>query len=175
VNIKNLAAGMAALTCALGAPLARADLHATLHSVGGHQVGLAGVVSLGTVVSARTNLSGLWAKASFRLECDDFRVRPALTGSRGWSDYRLFGPVSMVVTAPEWVPQQMALPGWINVPTGTFVTCLFTYSGEARTSIVPLSAGGSTLPLGGDAWEASSVQTIGVLKTGPFPGEGCLQ
>jgi hypothetical protein len=175
VSIKNLAAGIAAATLALAGPCARADLQTTLQAVGGHQVGVSGVVSLGTVVTARTNIRGIWAKAGYRLECDDYRVRPALSGSRGWSDYRLIGPVSIVVTAPEWVPAEMALPGWLSVPTGTFVTCLFTYSGEARTSLVPIGAGGTSIPLGGDSWEASASHTIAVIKTGPFPGEGCLQ
>jgi hypothetical protein len=175
VKHENLAAGIAAIVLALGGPTARADLQGTLQAVGGHQVGLSGMVSVGTVVSARTNIRGLWAQAGYRLECDSFHIRPALTGSRGWSDYRLLGPVSIVVTAPEWVPAEMALPGWLNVPTGSFITCMYTYSGEARSSLISIGSGPGAFPIGGDAWAASEVLPIGLIKVGSFPGEGCLQ
>jgi hypothetical protein len=174
VKSKPIAAGIAAAMFSLAAPVSHADIQATLLAVGGYQVGTRGAVSVGAVVSARTNLYGLWAKASYRLECDDYRIRPALTGSRSWTDFRIGGPVSLVVTAPEWAPTELGLPGWENVMTGTFVTCIFTYSGEAKTSLVPLTAGGASFPLGGDSWEATQSLPIGLVKVGSFPGEGCI-
>jgi hypothetical protein len=153
---------------------ARADLFAQLRPLPVSQVGTSGIISFGTVVSASTNLNALWASANYRIECSDPNIRPALTGSRGWSDNGLTGPRNIFVTAPEWVPAQQSLPGWQSVMGGTYVSCVNSQWGAAKTHILPIGSGGTSFPIGGDAWEHAMSVTFGVLKPGTSFGGGCI-
>jgi hypothetical protein len=151
---------------------ARADLQAQLMPLPAFQVGTEGVISFGTIVTAHTNLNALWASANYRIECSDPAIRPALTGGRGWSDNGFTGPRRVFITAPEYLPAQQALPGWINVMGGTYVSCVNTQWGAAKTHILPIGSGGTAFPIGGDYWEKTESVTFGVIKPGTANGGG---
>jgi hypothetical protein len=171
-NRKILAAVAAA---ALGlASQAHADLRARLLPMPTYQVGTQGVITLGTIVTASTNLNALWASANYRVECDAPQIRPALTGSRGWSDNGITGPRNILITVPEWQPAQQALPGWQTVMGGTYVSCVNTHFGAAKTHILPIGGGGSSFPIGGDYWEETIPVTFGLIKPGTSFGGGCI-
>jgi hypothetical protein len=166
-------AGLGAFLTIACAP-ARADLTAHLLPMETYQVGTDGIITFGTVVQAHTNLNAIWASANYRIECSDLNIRPALTGSRGWSDNGVVGPRSIYVTAPEWVPARQELPGWQFVMGGTYVSCVNTHTAHAKTHVLPIGAGGGSFPIGGDTWEHSVSQTFGVIKPGTSFGGGCI-
>jgi hypothetical protein len=153
---------------------ARADLDADLIPLPAVQVGTSGFISFGTVVTARTNINSIWASANYRIECSDPAIRPALAGGRGWSDNGLVGPRSVTVTAPASLPAVQELPGWQAVMGGTYVSCVHTNIGHAKTNILPIGGGGTTIPLGGDSWEESKQITFGLMKPGTSFGGGCI-
>ena len=153
---------------------ARADLQASLSSLGTYQVGTTGIVRFGTLVEAHTNLNSIWASASYRIECSDPAIRPPITGGRGWSEFGLSGPKHIFVTAPQWLPAEQELPGWQSVMGGTYVSCVNTQTGHARTNILPIGGGGTTVPIGGDSWEIVLPVTFGMIKPGTSFGGGCI-
>ena len=175
MNLKTfkLGAAIAAAVIGLNSP-ARADLQAKLTAIPVYQVGTGGFVSFGSVVSARTNLPSIWASASYQIDCSDPQVRPPLKGGRGWSDNQLFGPSSVTVTAPEWLPAIQELPGWQTVMGGTYVSCVYTTTGFAKTNVFPISGGGTTISIGGDQWEDTQSISFGVMKPGTSFGGGCI-
>ena len=153
---------------------AQADLRANLMSMPTYQIAVEGVITLGTVVSATTNLNALWASATYRIECSDPNIRPALTGARGWSSNGITGPRSIHVTAPEWVPARQELPGWQSVMGGTYMDCVNTQTGVAKTHILPIGSGGTSFPIGGDYWDHTMSVSFGVIKPGTSFGGGCI-
>ncbi len=161
----------AALLSTLAGP-ARADLNAHLIALDTFQKGTSGTIQFGTVVTANTNLNALWASANFRIDCSEAAIRPAITGSRGWSDNGIQGPRNIYITVPEWVPAEQQLPGWWNVMAGNYVTCVNTQTGFAKTHILPIGGGGSAFPIGGDYWEHTKTTTFGVMKPGTSYGGG---
>jgi hypothetical protein len=167
-------APIVAVLAVLCAP-AHADLRANLVPLQTYQIGTSGIITFGTVVLANTSLNAIWASANYRIECSDHNIRPPLTGSRGWSDNGLAGPRSITVTAPAQLPAQQELPGWQFVMGGTYVSCVNTHTGYAKTHILPIGSGGGSFPIGGDAWEESISQSFGVIKPGTSFGGGCIQ
>jgi hypothetical protein len=171
--LQKLTAGVAAALLAVQPGLALADLSAQVIPYGAHQVGFTGEVEIGTLTSARTNLNNIWAGVSYRLECSDPNIRPVLTGGRSGSNNGFLGPKNIDVTAPDWFPSTLALPGWNRVPPGSWMDCVHFYTGTARSNIVPFGGGGTTFPIGGDAWEDSSSLSFTVVKPGTSFGAGC--
>lgn len=169
----NYFAAGAALLASLCAP-AHADVSARLIPLEHYQVNTTGIVRFGTVLTASTNLNALWASANFKLECSDPHVRPPITGKRGWSDNGIRGPRFITITVPEWVGAEQELPGWQAVMGGTYVSCVNTQWGYARTNILPIGSGGTSFPIGGESWEASTATTFGVIKPGTEFGGGCI-
>ena len=153
---------------------ARADLQASLESLGTYQVGTTGIVRFGTVVAAHTNLNAIWASANYRIECSDPAIRPPITGGRGWSEFGLVGPQHIFVTAPALLPAEQELPGWQAVMGGTYLTCVNTQTGYAKTHILPIGNSGTAFPIGGDYWEESVPVTFGMIKPGTSFGGGCI-
>src|SRR5688572_11172254 len=149
-----LGAGIVAGLLAYSGP-ANADLFAHLHALPAYQVGTDAFVSFGTMVDARTNINSIWAAGRYQIDCEDPHIRPALTGSRGWSDNGFKGPRRVIVTVPEVLPAIQALPGWQAVTGGTFFNCVYTHSGTAKTNFLPIGSGGTTIQIGGDSWEES--------------------
>jgi hypothetical protein len=154
-------------------PAANADLRADLITYQAHQEGIGAAVRIGAAVSAFTNLPGIWASASHRVECQEPGIRPPITGSRGWSDYGLSGPKSITVTSPTNYTSAIGLSGWNTVMSGTRFDCVFTAEGAARSNLLPIGGGGSTIPLGGDLWNDSDYQVFSVIKPGGRTG-GCI-
>lgn len=173
INGLKLGAPIVASLLAFSGP-AHADLYANLHALPAYQVGTDAFVSFGTMVDARTNINSIWAAGRYQLECDDPHIRPALTGSRGWSDNGLWGPRRVIVTVPEILPAIQALPGWHAVMGGTFSNCVYTHSGSAKTNFLPIGTGGTTIQIGGDSWEESQSIVFGVMKPGTSFGGGCI-
>jgi hypothetical protein len=165
--------GIVAFLLASSGP-ARADLFATLNALPAYQVGTGAFVSFGTVVDARTNINAIWAGGTYRLECEDPHIRPALTGSRSWSDNGIIGPRQITVTVPAWVPATQALPGWQSVMGGTFFNCVYTHSGAAKTNFLPIGSSGTTIQIGGDYWDEAESIVFGVIKPGTSFGGGCI-
>jgi hypothetical protein len=155
-------------------PAANADLRANLLTYQAHQQGLGASVRIGTVVTASTSLPSIWANASFRVECQEPNVRTPITGSRGWSDNGLYGPKTITVTAPTNYTTAMGLSGWNSIMAGTRFDCVFTAEGAARTNLLPIGGGGSTIPLGGDVWNDSDYQVFSVIKPGNLGTGGCI-
>jgi hypothetical protein len=168
------ACGLASTWLALFSTAALADLQSRLDTLPAVQVGTEGIVSFGVMVDAHTNLNAIWASASYSIDCSDPKIRPALQGSRGWSDNGILGPRHIFVTAPEWIPAQQALPGWQGVMGGSFVSCVLVAKGAAKTHILPIGSGGTSFPVGGDYWEESTSQNFGVMKPGTSFGGGCI-
>ena len=140
--------------------LALADIDGSLLAYNASQVGLTGAIRIGTYLEARTNLNAVWGKVSYRVDCSDVNIRPALTGDRSGSNNQLFGPVRITLTAPELYPSVLSLPGWLSVKAGTAFDCVHSYTGEARSNVLPIGGGGATFPLGGDSWSALQVDRL---------------
>jgi hypothetical protein len=152
----------------------QADLQAYLRALPVYQVSTDAFITFGTVVEARTNMNALWASGNYRIDCDDPHIRPALTGSRGWSDNGFKGPRAITVTVPAVVPSVQALPGWLGVMGGTFVNCTYTHSGAAKNNVLPIGSGGTTVQIGGDNWEESETIFFAAMKPGTSFGGGCI-
>jgi hypothetical protein len=168
------AAGIVAALSGLLSPAAHADLIAHMILSPAFQVGTTAVVSFGVTVDAFTNLNSLWASAAYQIGCTDPKIRPAPQGGRAWSDNSLRGPSHITVTAPEWIPGQVSLPGWQSVMAGDYISCVLTARGSAKTNILPIGSGGSTIPIGGDSWDETKQQEFSVVKTGLGFGIGCI-
>lgn len=153
---------------------AHADLRANMILTPAFQVGTGNVVSFGVTVDAFTNLNSLWASAAYVIDCTDPKIRPSPQGGRAWSDNSLRGPSHITVTAPEWLPAQVSLPGWSMVKAGDYISCVLTARGAAKTNVFPIGAGGSSFPIGGDTWEETKQQVFNVVKTGLGFGIGCI-
>lgn len=153
---------------------AHADINANMITHPAHQIGTSGIISYGVTVVAQTNMNALWASASYSIECSDPKIRPPLQGARGWSDNGIKGPRSIVVTAPAWLPATESLPGWQAVTPGSYVSCVLVARGAAKTHILPIGGGGTSFPIGGDAWDETRSQEFGVLKTGSIFDDVCL-
>ena len=165
--------GAAVAAVLMAASPAHADLQATLTAIGPSQEGFDGAVRFGTVLQASTrSLGSIWGSASFRIECWNAAIRPALHGSRGYSNNGIVGPRYLTITVPEWLPARQFLPGWDMVMGGEYVPCTYIQSGQARTNVLPFGTGGSTIPLGGDAWETTEVIPFGLIKPGTVWGGG---
>jgi hypothetical protein len=169
----NLAAGVAVILFGLQTP-ARADLQTGLYSLTTKQQGFEGFVAHGTIVEAHTNLANLWAFGTYRLECANPRLRPALVGSRGWSDNGLLGGKHIIVTVPKSLPAVERLPGWDSLAKGTRVDCVYFSTGTAKTSILPIGNSGTTVGIGGDEWHDSLTTVFTVIKPGTEDGGGCI-
>ena len=174
MNHRHLYGGLVAAILTVAMPAARADLIADMVAYQAHQNGLGAGVRIGNAVTAFTNLPGIWASASHRLECHEPNIRPPLAGSRGWSDYGIYGPKSITVTSPTTYTTVVGLPGWNSVMGGTRFDCVFTATGSARSNLLPIGGGGSTNPLGGDVWDESEYQIFSVLKPGNTGTGGCI-
>jgi hypothetical protein len=168
-----ICAGIVASMLVFSGP-ARADLFASLNALPVYQVGTEAFVSFGTIVDARTNINSIWATGSYRIDCEDPMIRPPLSGSRGWSDNGLKGPRRIIVTVPEMLPATQALPGWQSVMGGSFINCVYTHTGSAKTNFLPIGSGGTTIQIGGDSWEESESIVFGVMKPGTSFGGGCI-
>jgi hypothetical protein len=168
-----MTASITAIALCIALP-ARADINADLIPLPAVQLGTDGFISFGTVVTATTNINSIWASANYRIECSDPAIRPALSGGRGWSNNGIRGPRSITVTAPEWLPAVQELPGWQAVMGGTLVSCVHTSIGYAKTNILPIGSGGTTIPIGGDSWEETETNTFTVMKPGTSFGGGCI-
>jgi hypothetical protein len=170
----------AATTAALAAAFfanptpARADLSAHVMAAAPSQVALSGSVRIGTLVDAYTNLNSLWASISFRVECSDLHIRPALTGDQAGTNNGFLGPRHITLTSPEVYTSDLPLPGWSAVTAGTSFDCTHSYSAAAKTSILPIGSGGTAFPLGGDSWSESSFQVFDVVKSGSSGTGGCI-
>jgi hypothetical protein len=168
------AAGLTVALLAAYIPAARADLNASLLAYQAHQYGVSASARFGTVVTANTNLGNIWAHASHSIECSDPNIRPAITGSNGWSDNGFYGPKRITVTSPTTYPTVQGLPGWNAVKGGTRFDCVFSYEGIAKTSLLAIGAGGTSVPFGGDYWESAGSQTFSMIKPGTFGTGGCI-
>ena len=171
INCKSL---VGSLIASLLAASAHADLNVSILAYAAHQEGVTAAAVVGNVVNAHTNLGSVWARAGYRLECSDPAIRPALTGSRAWSDNGLAGPRQVTVTSPENYPSKLGLPGWNNVMSGTAFDCVFSFNGEAKNSLFPIGSGGATVSLGGEHWEYSGSITFPMIKMGTLWGGKCI-
>jgi hypothetical protein len=154
--------------------LALADIDGSLTAYNAAQVGLTGSIRIGTYLDAKTNLNAVWGKVSYRVDCSDVHIRPALTGENSGSNNQLFGPVRVTLTAPQWYPTVLGLPGWLAVKAGSSFDCVHFYTGEARSNVLPIGGSGATFPLGGDSWSTSSSLVFDVIKPGTAGSGGCI-
>jgi hypothetical protein len=173
-NLLKIAAAVSSAILMLTPKGALADVSASVISYAASQVALSGAVRIGTVVTAFTFLPGLWASASYRLECSEANIRPALYGEQSGTNNGIVGPRLLVVTSPYVYPTEMALPGWGAVKQGTSFECVHYYSGAARTNLLPIGSGGASFPLGGDSWSQSDSLIFDVVKPGGINGGGCI-
>lgn len=159
----------------LAASSAHATLSVSIRAYAAHQYGVTAAAVVGNVVNAYTAVGSVWARAGYRLECSDPAIRPALTGSRGWSDNGILGSRQVTVTSPETYPSNLGLPGWNNVMGGTAFDCVFSFNGEAKNSPLPIGSGGITVPgIGGEHWEYSGSITFPMIKMGTLWGGKCI-
>lgn len=173
INYFKLAASFSALLMALNPGTAFADLTLTVQAYQPHQVQLTGAVKVGTVVAAATNLNNIWASVDWRVECSEGNVRPPIYGSAAGADNGFVGPKQITITSPAVYPTTYALPGWSAIAPGTSFDCVNYYSGAAKTSRLPIGAGGAVFQIGGEEYASSNSLIFDVVKPGNALSSGC--
>jgi hypothetical protein len=51
---------------------------------------------------------------------------------------------------------------------------VISYAGAAKTSVLAIGSGGTSIPIGGDYWENASSQTFSMIKPGTIGTGGCI-
>lgn len=153
---------------------ARADLIASAQVYDAHQFGVTGSARVGTAVSAYTTLPSIWASASYRIQCQEPNIGLPVPGDRAWSDNGFFGPKSIVVTSPTTYTTNIGLPGWNAVRGGTRFDCVYYYSGAAKSGLLSLGGGGTSVPIGGDSWSESGTRMFSMIKPATAGSGGCI-
>jgi hypothetical protein len=136
-----------------------------------HQVSTGANFTLGLFIDARSFFQNLTVSGSFRVTCTDPNVS-AVTGGNSASQTVLFQQNVLSMGVPETLPAQRSLPGWSRVPPGV-VGCTDEWQARAVESGINFGQGGS-VPIGGGERSESGTEIWDQVKTGTFPGPGCI-
>lgn len=115
---------------------------------GGSQSGQTSRVKVGHTVHASTNYNRLTAGGSYTVSCGHNSTQP-ISGSRILFAESLVGPTTLVVTIPASQPASVTLPGFDNIPGGTYFSCTYRWSGFAREGQYTIGVGGIGGVVGG--------------------------
>jgi hypothetical protein len=133
------------------------------------------LVKFGHLVTAKTNMISLAAGGSFRVSCPS-AVTGTIEGQNAVAQTDL-PPNKLSVEVPAgWLPAQRELPGFINVPGGTTLTCSYLWTAVAKEAMYSLGAGGTSLPIGGDAYTRQDTVVFEMYQpgSGSKDNNGCI-
>lgn len=135
------------------------------------------LVRLGHIVNGKSYMISIAVGGSFRVSCPS-----TYTGTIEGQNYRPqtdLPPNVLSVEVPGgWLPAQRELPGYINVPAGTTMTCAYYWTASAKEAAYSLGGGGSSMPVGGDGYTQSDTATFVMSKPGPGTADdnnGCIR
>jgi hypothetical protein len=138
-----------------------------------HQVGTGGAFTYGHFIDARTWYQNLTVSGSYRIVCSDPHLSP-LTGGSSSSQSVLFQENVLSMGVPQSLPAQGSMSGWTRVVTGSVVGCTNEWSARAVESGINFGTGGIGIPYGNGERSESSTESWDMVKTGTFPGPGCI-
>jgi hypothetical protein len=122
-------------------------------------------VKLGHMVNARSYMISVAVGGTLRVSCPSMytgTIEAQNSKSQtGWPPN-----VLSVEVPPGWLPAERELPGFNNVPGGTSLICSYFWTASAKEAMYSLGAGGSTMPIGGDAYTESDSVTFEMYKPG---------
>jgi hypothetical protein len=123
-----------------------------------YQIGTGAQISLGHVVSARTNYNRLFAGGTYVATCAASEMLPT-SGQRFLSSDALIGPRSLQVTIPTNLPARVNMPGF-NATTlrGRRLDCTYNWTARAVESQYSIGAGGGGFISGGGEMSEGSTQ-----------------
>jgi hypothetical protein len=75
-----------------------------------------------------------------------------------------------------WLPAVRELPNFDAVPGGTTLSCTYHWTGVAKEAMYSLGAGGSSMPIGGDAYTQSDTVVFEMYQPGSDGNKsnGCI-
>jgi hypothetical protein len=122
-------------------------------------------VKLGHMVNGRTYMISILVGGSFRVTCPS-SVTGTIEG-QNYAPQTLLPPNVLTVGVPAgWLPAERELPGFINVPGGTTLTCSYYWTASAKEAMYQLGAGGSGIPIGGDTYTQSDTRVFEMYMPG---------
>lgn len=171
-----LFAAIAAMTLVCGSRNAQAlDMSVQVLNIA-QAANFAPRVRLGHVVTARSSMISVAVGGTFRVTCPSSYTAPIEGGNSvsqtGWP------PNVLSVEVPAgWLPTERELPGFSNVPGGTSLTCTYYWTAAAKEAMYSLGAGGSGIPIGGDAYSRSDSVTFEMYQPGGDDdnNNGCIR
>jgi len=132
-------------------------------------------VNLGHTVVASTNLNRLIAGGTFNTTCASMYTGSIQDGRTLTSE--LIGQMNrLYVTIPQWLPATREMPGFVDVPEGTTISCTYAWTAFAKEPTYSIGLPGVGITVGGaEASENSSVPFQMYQPMGDAdPSHGCL-
>ena len=132
-----------------------------------YQIGTTAGVRVGHRAHAYTDFNRLTVGGTYEILCQSFYIVPS-RGQRQESTSTLLCPTHLTVTIPQWIPSQVNLSGFSEVPRGTTVSCTYNWTARATEGQLTIGSGGSsTIIGGGEAARGGSVPfTMRTLSLG---------
>jgi hypothetical protein len=133
-------------------------------------------VKLGHLVNGRTYMISILVGGSFRVSCPSPDTG-TIEGQNSAPQTNLPPNVLTVGVPAGWLPAERELPGFINVPAGTTLTCGYYWTASAKEAMYSLGAGGSGIPIGGDAYTRSDTAIFEMYMPGgdQKDNNGCIR
>jgi hypothetical protein len=133
-------------------------------------------VRLGHIVNAKTWMFSVAAGGTLHVSClspytGTIDAQNA-TAQTGMSPNKL-----SVEVPPGWLPAERELPGFNDVPGGTSLSCTYRWTAAGKEAIFSLGAGGTTMPIGGDATTKQDQVVFEMYKPGDSGSDdnnGCI-
>jgi len=166
-----LLASCAPLAALLPRPASAVTMHVSV--LDHHQVGTGGAFTYGHFIDARSWYQNLTLSGSYRIVCQDPHLSP-FTGGYSNSQSVMFQENVLSIGVPPSLPAQGSLPGWTRVVPGADVGCTDEWSARAVESGINFGTGGIGLPYGNGERSESGTESWDMVKTGTFPGPGCI-
>jgi hypothetical protein len=133
-------------------------------------------VSLGHLVTARTNMISVAAGGTLRVTCPSPHTG-TIEGQNAVPQTDIPPNVLSVEVPAGWLPAERELPGFNNVPGGTSLMCAYTWTASAKEAMYSLGVRGTGIPIGGDAYTQQDTVSFEMYKPGSSDEDnnGCIR
>ena len=134
-------------------------------------------VRLGHIVNARSYMVSIAVGGSLRASCPS-TYTGTIEAQNARAQTNLPPNVLSVEVPAGWLPAEREMPGFNNVPGGTTLTCTYFWTAAAKEAMYSLGAGGTSMPVGGDAYTRADSVVFEMYKPGGGSADennGCIR